>query len=143
MGSSRLSTLRTRRFPKNILAALNKSKILGIRAGSKPHRFIAIWHVVVENRLFVRSWTLKPNGWYRTFLEEPRGFVKIGNRSITIRAVQTRSESLKKAVDRAYAEKYNTPGSVKFIRGFRQTKRKDTTTELVPSLSTRSRKKST
>ena len=143
MGSSRLSTLRTRRFPKNILAALNKSKILGIRAGSRPHRFIGIWHVVVENRLFVRSWTLKPNGWYHAFLEEPRGAVQVCNRAIAIRAVQTKSERLKDAVDGAYAQKYSTPGSVKFVRGFRHVKRRDTTTELVPSLSTRSRKKST
>ena len=138
-----MSTPRTQRFPKNILATLSKSKILGIRAGSKPHRFIGIWHVVVENRVFVRSWTLKPNGWYRTFLEEPRGVLQIGSRAMAIRAVQTRSESLKKAVDRDYAEKYNTPGSFKFVRGFRQVKRRNTTTELVPFHSTRSRKKST
>ena len=133
---------RTRRFPKNILAPLMKAKILGIQAGTKPHRFIGIWHVVVENRLFVRSWTLKANGWYRTFLEEPSGAIQAGNRSIAIRAVQTKSERLKVAVDRAYVEKYNTPGSVKFVRGFRQVKRRNTTTELVPFHS-KSRKKST
>ena len=132
----------TRRFSSNIIAALSKSKILGIRAGTKPHRFIGIWHVVVENCLFVRSWTLKANGWYRTFLEEPSGAIQAGNRSIAIRAVQTKSERLKVAVDRAYVEKYNTPGSVKFVRGFRQVKRRNTTTELVPFHS-KSRKKST
>jgi hypothetical protein len=134
---------RTRRFPKEILATLNNSKILGIKAGTKSHRFIGIWHVVVASRLFVRSWMLKPNGWYRTFLEDPQGAIQVGSRVNAIRAVQTRSESLKKAVDRAYAEKYNTPGSVKFVRGFRQVKRRDTTTELVSIHSTRSRKKST
>ncbi len=135
-----MSTPRTRRFPKNILATLSKSKILGIRAGSGPHRFIGIWHVVVENRVFIRSWTLKMSGWYRTFLEEPRGTIQVGNRSIAIRSVQTKNESLKKTVDRAYAEKYNTPGSVKFVRGFRQVKRRDSTTELVPLHNTRSGK---
>lgn len=133
----------TRRFPKNILATLSKSKILGIKAGTKPHRFIGIWHVVVENRVFIRSWTLKVNGWYRTFLEEPRGTIQVGNRSIAIRSVQTKSESLKKAVDRAYAEKYNTSGSLHFVRGFRKAKRRNTTTELVPFHSTRLRKKPT
>jgi len=141
MASNKLSTPRSRRFAKNLLATLFKSKILGIKAGNQPHRFIGIWHVVVENRVFVRSWTLKPNGWHRTFLKEPRGAVHVGSHAIAIRAVQTRSEHLKAAVDRAYAEKYNTPGSVKFVRGFRQVKRRNTTTELVPFHSTRSRKK--
>ena len=138
-----MSTPRTRRFSSNIIAALSKSKILGIRAGSGAHRFIGIWHIVVDNRLFVRSWTVKPNGWYRTFLEEPRGAIQVGNQAIAIRAMQTKSERLKDTVDRAYAEKYNTPGSFKFVRGFRQVKRRNTTTELVPFHSTRSRKKST
>jgi hypothetical protein len=65
----------------------------------------------------------------------------VGNRAIAIRAVQTRSERLKEAVDRAYAEKYNTPGSIKFVRGFQQVKHRDTTTELVPFHSAQSRKK--
>ncbi len=106
--------------------------MLGIRAGTKPHRVIGIWAVAVEGRVFVRSWSLKPRSWYRTFLEEPHGIIVIADREIPIRAVQTRSERLKDAVTRAYREKYNTPGSVYFVRGFAQKKRKDTTTELVP-----------
>jgi hypothetical protein len=88
--------------------------------------------VVVEGRVFVRSWSLKPRSWYRTFLEEPRGIIVINEREIKVRAVFTRSERLKTAVDRAYREKYNTPGSLHFVRGFKNKKRRDTTTELVP-----------
>ena len=121
-----------RRFPKAILAAIRDGKILGIRAGTKPHRIIGIWAVVVEGRVFVRSYTLKPRSWYRTFLEEPRGVIEVNGREIPVRAVFTRSERLKTAVDRAYREKYNTPGSLHFVKGFRLKKRRDTTTELVP-----------
>lgn len=121
-----------RGFPKNILEAIHDGKILGIRAGTKPHRVIGIWAVVVEGRVFVRSWSLKPRSWYRTFLEEPRGIIVINGREIPVRAVHTRSERLKDAVTRAYAEKYNTPGSLYYVRGFAHKKRKDTTTELVP-----------
>ena len=80
----------------------------------------------------MRSWSLKPRSWYRTFLEEPRGVIVINDREIRVRAVFTRSERLKTAVDRAYREKYNTPGSLHFVRGFKNKKRRDTTTELVP-----------
>ena len=47
------------RFPKDVIATIHEAKILGIRAGTKPHRVIGIWAVVVENRVFVRSWSLK------------------------------------------------------------------------------------
>ena len=118
--------------PKEIIAAIREGKILGIRAGAKPHRIIGIWAVVVEGRVFVRSWSLKPRSWYRTFLEEPRGVIEVSGRRIPVRAVFTRSERLKSLVDRAYREKYNTPGSLHFVRGFKEKKRRDTTTELVP-----------
>src|SRR4030081_2568287 len=97
------------KFTKEIVAAIRDGKILGIRAGRKPHRVIGIWAVVVEGRVFVRSWSLKPRSWYRTFLEEPRGAIQIADREIAVRAVRTRSERLKDAVDRAYLGKYNTP----------------------------------
>lgn len=121
-----------RRFTGEVLAVIRDAKILGIRAGNGPHRFIGIWAVVVQDRVFVRSWSLKPRSWYRTFLEEPHGAVRIAGREIAIRAVRTRSERLKDAVDRAYLEKYNTPGSMKYARELGRAKSRDTTTELVP-----------
>ena len=120
------------RFPKATLSAIREGKILGIRAGTKPHRIIGIWVVVVEGRVFVRSWSLKPRSWYRTLLEEPRGVIEVDGRKIPVRAIFTRSERLKTAVDRAYREKYHTPGSLHFVNGFRIKKRRDTTTELAP-----------
>ena len=120
------------KYPKEIVTAIRDGKILGIRAGTKPHRLIGIWAVVVEGRVFVRSWSLKPRSWYRTFLEEPRGVIEVNSRKIPVRAVFTRSERLKTAVDHAYAEKFPTPGSRHFVEGFKEKKRRDTTTELVP-----------
>jgi hypothetical protein len=124
--------MKAKRFPKSVLAAIRDEKILGIRAGMKPHRVIGIWAVAVEGRVFVRSWSMKPRSWYRTFLAEPRGIIVVNDREIPIRAVNTRSERLKDAVTRAYREKYNTPGSLHFVKGFAAKKRRDTTTELVP-----------
>src|SRR5918998_793296 len=120
------------RFPERIVSAIRKSQIIGIRAGTKPHRIIGIWAVVVEGRVFVRSWSLKPRSWYRTFLEEPQGAIQVGGRELAIRAVRTRSERLKRAIDEAYLAKYHTPGSLKFARDLGSTKSRDTTTELVP-----------
>ena len=121
-----------KQFPAKVIAAMRDGKILGIRAGTEPHRFIGIWVVVVEGRAFVRSWSIKPRSWYRTFLEEPRGTINVDGREIKVRAIQTRSERLKKAVDEAYLTKYNTPGSVKYAKDLGRKKSRDTTTELVP-----------
>jgi hypothetical protein len=120
-------------FSRPVLEAIRTEKIMGIRAGAKPHRFIGIWAVVVDDRVFVRSWSMKPRSWYRTFREEPRGVIQINSgREIRVRAVFTRSEKLKDKVDKAYAEKFPTPGSRIFVKGFRDKKRRDTTTELLP-----------
>jgi hypothetical protein len=123
---------RSRRFPAAILAAIRDGKILTIRAGARPHRFIGIWVVVVESRVFVRSWSVKPRSWYRTFVDDPRGTIKVGGRNVAVRAVRTRSARLKDAVDRAYLAKYKTPWALKYARDLGSEKSRATTTELLP-----------
>ena len=124
--------MKAKRFPNTILATIRDEKILGIRAGVKPHRIIGIWAVVVEGRVFVRSWSLKPRSWYRTFREEPSGIIVVNGHEVPIRAVNTKSERIKDSVSQAYREKYKTPGSLHYVKGFALKKRRDTTTELVP-----------
>jgi hypothetical protein len=121
-----------KRFPPRVVNAVRDSKIIGIRAGTEPHKIIGVWVVVVENRVFVRSWSMKPRSWWRTFLVDSRGVMAIDGREIPIRAIQTKSERLKDAVSKAYAEKYSTKASLGYVRDFAQPKRRDTTTELVP-----------
>lgn len=119
-------------FREEIIGAIDVGKIVRIKAGTMPHRFIGIWAVVVEGRVFVRSWSLKPRSWYRTFLEDPRGVIQIGAREIQVRAIRTRSERLKDAVDRAYLQKYGSPGSIRFARDLGSEKSRASTIELVP-----------
>jgi len=120
-------------FAKSVVEAIDESGILGVRAGDRSdHRFIGIWPIVVNGRVFGRSWTLKPNGWYRTFLKDPRGAIRIGARTIRVRAVPVRSERLRDAIEKGYAVKYPTPGSRTYVRGFRTKRRRDATMEFVP-----------
>ena len=122
-----------KRFTAKTILALRNGQILGIRAGTGDHRIIGIWMVVVENRLFVRSWSVKPDGWFRTLEREPRGIITVdGGPEIPVRAVITRSERLKDAVSRAYLEKYSTPGALKYSRDLARAKSRATTTELIP-----------
>jgi hypothetical protein len=124
--------MKAARFPRPTLEAIRDGKILGIRAGTKPHRVIGIWAVVVEGRVFVRSWTVKPDGWYRALREEPQGVIEVAKQRLRFRAVFTRSERLRKAVDRAYVAKFRAPWAAKLAREFKTEKRRATTTELQP-----------
>ena len=121
------------RFDPRTLAAIDKAKIVGIKAGRGEHRFIGIWAVVVEGRVFMRSWSLKERSWWRTFLDDPHGEIFVGGRKrgIKVRAVQVKSETLKEKVSAVYREKYNTPGSVQYVKDMSRSPSKDTTTELV------------
>ena len=121
------------RFEPQVLERIRKEKIIGIRAGREStHRVIGIWAVAVEGRVFARSWSIKPRSWWRTLLEDPHGTVFVGDMEIPVRAVQTRSERLKDLVSQAYQEKYNTPGSVQFVKDMSGKKSRGTTTEFVP-----------
>jgi hypothetical protein len=89
--------------------------------------------VVVKDRVFVRSWSVKPKGWYRTFVKEPCGTVQAGDYEIAVRAKRIRDEEIRDAVDRTYLEKYNTPGALKYAKDPGSAKSRATTTELVPA----------
>jgi hypothetical protein len=121
------------RFPDALLREIHTARRLNIKAGRRPHRFIGIWAVVVERRVFVRSWSLEPRSWYRTFLLDPTGAIDVDGRRIRIRAVRTRSLRLKAAVDRAYLAKYNTPGAIRYAKDLGRAQSRATTTELVPA----------
>ena len=106
---------------------------MGIRAGARSdHRFIGVWPIVVEGRLFARSWTSTKDGWYRTFLEDPLGVIQVDDRQVRIRAIRVKSERLRDRIEEAYAGKYATKASQKYVKGFRTRRRRDTTTEFVP-----------
>ena len=123
----------SRRFPPNVVSAIADSSIMGIKAGARTdHRFIGVWPIVVKGRVFVRSWTLKPDGWYHTFLNDPLGTIQIGERHVRIRAVPIGAKRLCGAIERAYAEKYSTPASMKYVRGFKTARRRGTTIEFIP-----------
>src|SRR5215469_17041296 len=123
---------RKRQFSAQMLVVLEKSKGLKIRIGPGGHRFIGIWFVMVKNRVFVRSWSLKPEGWYRTSLKQPRGKIQVAGHEIAVSAKRITSKSLRDEIDRAYLEKYSTPGALKYAKDLGSVKSRATTIELAP-----------
>jgi hypothetical protein len=99
-----------RQFADDIVAAIRGSKGLRIRAGTGQHRFIGIWVVVVRGRVFVRSWSVKPNGRYRTLLKEPRGTIQLKDQEIAVRALLWSAKTS--------CSRRNAQGSVQMARIF-------------------------
>jgi len=122
-----------KRFPKTVVAAIDSARILGIRAGARSdHKFTGVWPVVVKGRVYARSWTVSKGGWFHSFLEDPLGTLQVGERALRVRAIPARSERVRDAVEDAYAAKYDTRASQKYVRGFRTERRRNATMEFVP-----------
>ena len=115
-----------------MIAAADASKIMGVRAGdSSAHRFTGVWPVVVNRRLFARSWTVTPGGWYRSFLDDQAGVIQVGERQLRVRAIPVRAATILDAIEDGYAKKYPTPGAQTYVRGFRTARRRSATLEFV------------
>jgi hypothetical protein len=128
-------------FPTPVLETIRSKHSLKVRAGQASHRFLGIWAVVVDDRVFVRSWNDNPSGWYRAWRADPDGVILVGDRELTVRAVLARGERLRDRVSAAYLEKYWRPGSATYARGMDTPERRATTLELVPLPDKRSRRR--
>ena len=118
-------------FTETVVEAVRDAKILGVRAGTE-HRYTGVWVVVVDGRVFVRSWNDKPTGWFRAFRKQTGGTIQVGGLEIPVRAKLVRSTRIRDAVTVAFGEKYNTQASRKWVEGFAEPARALTTVEFVP-----------
>jgi hypothetical protein len=88
---------------------------------------------VVEGRVFARSWSDKPTGWFRAFRKQPGGTIQVGDLEIPVRARLATGTRIRDAVTMAFAEKYKTKASRKWVEGFAEPARVLTTLEFLPA----------
>src|SRR5262245_39575084 len=105
--------VKNEKFDDEMVEALRQAKILGVRSGTS-HRYTGVWVVVVNDRVFVRSWNDKPTGWFQAFKKEPAGTIQFGDVELPVRGKLVRSARMRDALTAAYAEKYPTKGSRKW-----------------------------
>lgn len=118
-------------FAEDVVEQFRKAKIMGVRAGTE-HKFTGVWVVVVDDRVFARSWNDKPAGWFQAFRKEPSGMVQVDELELKVRGRVVRSARLRDAVTLAYGEKYPTKGSRKWVEGFADASRVVNTIEFIP-----------
>lgn len=119
-------------FTDAVVEAIRAAKILGVRAGTE-HRYTGVWVVVVDGRVFARSWNDKPAGWFRAFRKQPGGTIQVGALEIPVRAKPVRGARIREAVTAALGEKYDTKASKKWVEGFAEPARALATLEFVPA----------
>ena len=119
------------KFAHGVVDEFRKAKIMGVRVGTE-HRYTGVWVVVVDGRVFARSWNDKPTGWFQAFRKQASGTVQVGDLEIPVRGKLVRSARLRDAVTAAFGEKYPTKGSRKWVEGFAEPERVANTIEFVP-----------
>jgi hypothetical protein len=120
-------------FPYGVALDLDRSSYVYIRAGD-DHRFIPIWCAMVGERLMIRAWYCRADGWFDAFRTYKGGAIKLKKDSpeIAVRAKPVKSEKLLDAMDVAYREKYTSKANRKYVKGFSAAKRRARTIELTP-----------
>lgn len=116
----------------NALDYIKENNLIGIKAGTQRPSFLEIWMVVVENRIFARSWGLAEKSWYNTFLENSEGQIQCGSTIYKIEAlVPDDLNQITDEINKAYLKKYNFGDNSKYAIGIIEEKHIGKTMEFI------------
>ncbi|CAI8787141.1 DUF2255 family protein [Chryseobacterium sp. IT-36CA2] len=111
---------------------IQNNTIIGIKAGYQRPEFLEIWMVVVQNRIFARSWGLAERSWYNAFLENSEGEIQCGETIYPIKTLIPEDiRSLTEEINQAYLTKYNSGHNIKYSKGIIQEKHVAKTMEFI------------
>ncbi|MCB9235639.1 MAG: DUF2255 family protein [Bacteroidia bacterium] len=111
---------------------IHTHNLTGLKAGKERVNFLEIWMVVVENRIFARSWGFAEKSWYNTFLQDEQGQLKCGTEVYDIKArIPADLERLTPAINQAYLDKYNSGENAFYARGIVEPQHIEKTMEFV------------
>ncbi|ALD21337.1 DUF2255 family protein [Hymenobacter sp. DG25A] len=114
------------------LSYISQHNLIGIRAGQDRPTFLSIWMVVVDDRIFARSWGLAEKSWFNTFMENPAGAIRCGEVVIPVRAVVPSDLArLNERISQAYLAKYDAGANSPYAQGIIQPQHVARTLEFV------------
>ena len=97
---------------------IKNNNLIGIKAGNERTTFLDIWMVVVNDRIFARSWGFAEKSWYNHFLQNPVGQIKCGEKIFYIKAcIPADKEAITDRINTAYLTKYNAEHNIKYAQG--------------------------
>lgn len=114
------------------MAYINSNNHIGIKAGLDRPSFLDIWMVVVDGRIFARSWGFAEKSWYNTFLQNSQGQIKCGDDVFAIKAfVPVENNLLTEKINKAYLTKYNTGHNIEYAEGIVRPEHANKTMEFI------------
>lgn len=117
---------------KKALHYINTNNLIGIKAGFERQTFTDIWMVVVDDRIFARSWGFAEKSWYNSFLQDSQGELKCGDEVFAIKGlVPADKNELAEAINNAYLTKYNTGKNIEYSKGIIREKHVEKTMEFI------------
>ena len=115
-----------------VLNYIKTNNLIGIKAGLQRQTFLDIWMVIVNNRIFARSWGLSDKSWYNSFLQDSTGQLKCGDTIFNIKAiVPANKNNLTSEINNAYLKKYNTGHNIPYAKGIIEPKHVEKTLEFI------------
>ncbi|WP_312557958.1 DUF2255 family protein [Empedobacter brevis] len=114
---------------KNYISTHN---LIGLKAGLSRENFLDIWMVIVENRIFARSWGFAEKSWYNTFLVENEGELRCGDLIVKIKAqIPNDLNQISAEINKAYLDKYNYGDNSVYAKGIIGQEHVDKTMEFI------------
>lgn len=128
-----MKSLNTETFSQEILDHINTHYHIGIRAGEERTSFLDIWMVVVNNRVFARSWGLVEKSWFNTFLQSPEGSIQCGDQAIPVHGrIPADLPQIEELINTAYLAKYDSGRGSFYAQGIIKPAHMERTIELMP-----------
>jgi hypothetical protein len=123
-----------KKFSKAFLKCISETQITSIRAGKDREKFTGIWMVVVEDRIFGRSYYGAERSWFTTLLNEGNGDMKCGKEIVPVKGVKPKDiKTITTAINKAYEKKYLVKAyNKKWVDGLCEPERVARTMEFIP-----------
>ncbi len=118
------------KFPEEFYKYLEINTLIEIKGGTKRNKYLEIWMVNVNERIFARTWGKSERGWFSCLIEEGIGTIRYLNKVINIEAKKNNNSEINKLVDKAYLQRYNQPHNTEYTNGITQKEYSEFTVEL-------------
>lgn len=122
-----------KKFDETTLHYIRTNSLAGVRGGAHPRDFLDIWMVIVDERIFARSWSLSARSWFTAFVQEGVGAIRCGDQVVEVRGRQiTGNDPLQARISAAYLEKYTSEHNKPYAVGITQAPHLEATMEFLP-----------
>lgn len=123
-----------KKFSKAFLKCINDTQITSVRVGKGREKFTGIWMVVVNDRIFGRSYKLSERSWYTALLNGDNGDIKCGKEILPVKGLKPADiNTITKAINKAYEKKYLVKAYNKiWVDGLCEPERVARTMEFIP-----------